>query len=88
MSFDYPHYADQLTEWADDAAESAPQFAEDCRVMATELKRISEAEPFGYFRAEPFGWTDCDATDEGATPLLDLSTSFGCGKIEALGGEK
>ena len=26
-------------------------------------------EPFGYFRAEPFGWTDCAATDEGAIPL-------------------
>lgn len=29
----------------------------------------STAEPFGYFRAEPFGWTDCAATDEGAVPL-------------------
>ncbi len=28
-------------------------------------------EPFGYFKAEPFGWTDCDATDEGAVALYD-----------------
>jgi hypothetical protein len=28
-------------------------------------------EPFGYFRAEPFGWTDCSETDEGAVPLYD-----------------
>lgn len=28
-------------------------------------------EPFGYFRAEPFGWTDCDKGDEGAVPLYE-----------------
>lgn len=28
-------------------------------------------EPFGYFKAEPFGWTDCAETDEGARPLWD-----------------
>lgn len=28
-------------------------------------------EPFGYFRVEPFGWTDCDKDDEGAMPLFD-----------------
>ena len=28
-----------------------------------------DKEPFGYFRAEPFGWTDCAPTDEGALPL-------------------
>ena len=26
-------------------------------------------EPFGYFRPEPFGWTDCAETDEGAIAL-------------------
>jgi len=30
-------------------------------------------EPFGYFRAEPFGWTDCSETDEGAVPLYEQS---------------
>lgn len=28
-------------------------------------------EPFGYFRAEPFGWTDCAPTDEGAKALYE-----------------
>lgn len=28
-------------------------------------------EPFGYFKAEPFGWTDCAETDEGAVKLYD-----------------
>jgi hypothetical protein len=27
--------------------------------------------PFGYFRAEPFGWTDCAETDEGAIALYE-----------------
>lgn len=31
-------------------------------------------EPFGYFKAEPFGWTDCAETDEGAQPLYEKST--------------
>jgi hypothetical protein len=30
---------------------------------------LCESEPFGYFKAEPFGWTDCAETDEGAMPL-------------------
>ena len=28
-------------------------------------------EPFGYFKPEPFGWTDCAEADEGAIPLWD-----------------
>lgn len=28
-------------------------------------------EPFGYFKAEPFGWTDCAEDAEGAVPLYD-----------------
>jgi hypothetical protein len=30
---------------------------------------LCELEPFGYFKAEPFGWTDCAETDEGAMAL-------------------
>ena len=29
----------------------------------------AQQEPFGYFKAEPFGWTDCAETDEGAVAL-------------------
>jgi hypothetical protein len=32
-------------------------------------KVLCDAEPFGYFKPEPFGWTDCAETDEGARPL-------------------
>ena len=28
-------------------------------------------EPFGYFKAEPFGWTDCSEDDEGAVALYE-----------------
>lgn len=31
-------------------------------------------ELFGYFKAEPFGWTDCAETDDGAVPLYDQAT--------------
>lgn len=42
----------------------------------------SSAEPFGYFKAEAFGWTDCAETDEGARPLYDQ------GAIDALIAER
>jgi hypothetical protein len=40
------------------------------------IKALSEAlaqpsEPFGYFRAEPFGWTDCAPDAEGAKALYE-----------------
>ena len=31
-------------------------------------------DPFGYFKPDPFGWTDCAETDEGARPLYDQDT--------------
>ena len=34
-------------------------------------------EPFGYFRAEPFGWTACAETDDGAVPLYDKAAIDG-----------
>ena len=30
-----------------------------------------DQEPFGYFKPEPFGWIDCEETDEGARPLYE-----------------
>jgi hypothetical protein len=32
---------------------------------------MNTPEPFGYFKAEPFGWTDCAETDGDAIPLFD-----------------
>jgi len=31
----------------------------------------ARGEPFGYFRAEPFGWTDCSEDAEGAIALYE-----------------
>ena len=28
-------------------------------------------EPYGYFKAEPFGWVDCAETDDGAKALYE-----------------
>ena len=35
------------------------------------LKMVAAQEPFGYFKAEPFGWRDCAETDEGAIALYE-----------------
>ena len=40
-------------------------------VLAIIQPEIKDDKPFGYFRAEPFGWTDCAPTDEGAIPLYE-----------------
>ena len=34
-----------------------------------------QGEPFGYFRAEPFGWTDCAEGDEGAVALYEKASA-------------
>lgn len=54
---------------------------EQCNDWAIELRSIfdeitnaptvQQSEPFGYFKAEPFGWTDCAETDEGAIALYE-----------------
>jgi hypothetical protein len=36
------------------------------------LAQPEQGEPFGYFKAEPFGWTDCAETDEGAIALYEV----------------
>ena len=35
------------------------------------LEMVAAPEPFGYFKAEPFGWRDCAETDEGAIALYE-----------------
>lgn len=41
------------------------------RVEARIEEKLKAQEPFGYFRAEAFCWTDCAETDEGAKPLYE-----------------
>ena len=37
----------------------------------------AQGEPFGHFRAEPFGWTDCAKDDEGAIALYERPQEVG-----------
>ncbi len=37
----------------------------------------AQGEPFGYFRVEPFGWTDCAKDDEGAIALYERPQGAG-----------
>ena len=39
--------------------------------IAQDRKIVASQEPFGYFKAEPFGWRDCAETDEGAIALYE-----------------
>lgn len=43
------------------------------QAQAARHAQLSTAEPFGYFRADPFGWTDCAETDEGAKALYEAA---------------
>jgi hypothetical protein len=40
-------------------------------IESATLEALAKQEPFGYFKAEPFGWTDCAETDEGAVALYE-----------------
>ena len=45
---------------------------EDYENFVQEIANAPTPEPFGYFKAEPFGWTDCAETDDGAIALYEL----------------
>jgi len=38
---------------------------------------VQQGRPFGHFRAEPFGWTDCAKDDEGAIALYERPQEVG-----------
>lgn len=52
---------------------TAPQPAPDVAAMQARIAELERqnSEPFGYFKAEPFGWTDCSETDDGAKALYE-----------------
>jgi hypothetical protein len=52
----------------DMGSEYAIVFVDDLRAFLAQYV-LCEKGPFGYFKAEPFGWTDCAETDEGAMAL-------------------
>ena len=46
------------------------KMAENARQVGLDYEPAQQ-EPFGYFKAEPFGWTDCAESDEGAVALYE-----------------
>ena len=62
--------------WAELDGKSATAWVDEIRGNADHVpdanKKVGQdCEPFGYFRPEPFGWTDCAETDEGAVALYE-----------------
>ena len=53
------------------AALSAQRITQAADHIAQDRKMVAAQEPFGYFKAEPFGWRDCAETDEGAIALYE-----------------
>lgn len=54
--------------------------AEDLRKLtdgSDRKRRGNDQQPFGYFRPDPFGWTHCAATDEGAIALYERPQAQG-----------
>lgn len=46
-------------------------------IAATPAPAPAQDEPFGHFRVEPFGWTDCAKDDEGAIALYERPQEVG-----------
>jgi hypothetical protein len=69
---------DKLPLWVINWIEGHADFGQDGKTFVVPEKELRaflaqyvlcELEPFGYFKAEPFGWTDCAENDEGAMAL-------------------
>ena len=50
---------------------SAQRVTQAADHIAQDRKMVAAQEPFGHFKAEPFGWRDCAETDEGAIALYE-----------------
>ena len=50
---------------------SAQRVTQAADHIAQDSKMVAAQEPFGYFKAEHFGWRDCAETDEGAIALYE-----------------
>jgi hypothetical protein len=66
----------RITEWqvhaTKEAAEASAKAMDfDSRIHPIPTNPPAQQEPFGYFKATPFGWTDCAETDEGAVALYE-----------------
>ena len=57
--------------------DGSPSYEVRALYAATPAPAPAQGEPFGYFRAEPFGWTDCAEDDEGAIALYERPQEVG-----------
>ena len=57
-----------LRQWLQHALEES---LDQAIYLQRAIEELDKQEPFGYFKAEPFGWTDCAETDEGAKALYE-----------------
>lgn len=57
-------------------------YAVKIRALLDKAPSVS-GEAFGYFKAEPFGWTDCAETDEGAIALYEHQQPDRVAELEA-----
>ena len=57
--------------------DGSPSYEVRALYAATPAPAPAQDEPFGYFRAEPFGWTDCAEDDEGAIALYERPQEVG-----------
>jgi len=72
-------HAKNLTRNGLRAVMSDTELASIYRAMlaATTAPAPAQDEPFGHFRVEPFGWTDCAEDDEGAIALYERPQEVG-----------
>jgi hypothetical protein len=50
---------------------SAQRIRQESDYITQPRKMLAVRAPFGYFKAEPFGWRECAETDEGAIALYE-----------------
>ena len=64
-----------VSKWWDSANDALELHRQ--RLAATTAPAPAQGEPFGHFRVEPFGWTDCAKDDEGAIALYERPQEVG-----------
>ena len=61
----------ELIDWREGFGRIEMRAVWEAMLAATPAPAPAQGEPFGYFRAEPFGWTDCSEDAEGAIALYE-----------------
>lgn len=64
------------------------KLSEAAKALAAQDTTGAPSEPFGYFKAQPFGWTDCAETDDGAIALYEQPASQFTGAFSGIAARK